>query len=294
MQSKFRGTGVALVTPFNTDGSIDYDSLQKLVDHVIQNGVNYVVSLGTTGESVTLTKEEKKQVLKYTVETVKGRVPVVAGFGGNNTAELLENFKQFDFTGIDAILSVSPYYNKPTQEGIYLHYKAVDAAAPRPIILYNVPGRTSSNITAATTLRIAEECKKVIGIKEASGNMVQCMEIVKNKPANFLVISGDDVLTLPFLSFGMDGVISVVANALPKDFAAMVQAGLNGNFSEATKLHMKLLEIMELLFADGNPGGVKAALEEIDICKNELRLPLAPVNDKIYQQIKEKMSSLLN
>lgn len=283
---KFRGTGVALVTPFKTNKKIDFPALEKLINFVIQNKTDYLVSFGTTGESATLSKEEKKQVLEFTIEVAKKRVPIVTGFGGNNTKDVIEQIENYLFKGVDAILSVSPYYNKPTQEGIYQHYMAIDRISPLPIILYNVPGRTSSNITSETTLRLARDSKNIIGIKEASGNLFQCMQIVKHKPKDFLVISGEDMLTLPMISFGMDGVISVVANAFPKDFCEMVRQALEGNFQKASELHFKLLEITDLLFIEGNPGGVKAALEILGICKNKLRLPLWKVSENIYNKIK--------
>ena len=277
--NKFRGTGVAIVTPFYKDNSIDYKSLGKLVDHVIKGGVEYIVALGTTGESVTLTKEEKRSVVAHVIESSDNRVPLVLGLGGNNTQEILNSLSHSsDFNHISAILSVSPYYNKPNQRGIYQHYKVIAEASPVPVILYNVPGRTNSNITAETTLKLAHEFKNIIAIKEASGNLEQCMKIIKNKPKDFLVISGDDMLTLPMIACGADGVISVVANAFPKDFSEMTRQILAGNVKEAQKLHYKLTDIIEQLFADGNPAGVKAALELLNITSANLRLPLVKVN----------------
>lgn len=287
--SQFKGTGVAIVTPFNKDSSVDYKSLGKLVNFIIKGGVEYVVVLGTTGESVNLTKEEKKLVVKHVVDTVNKRVPVVLGLGGNNTQEIVDSLKvKSDFEGIDAILSVSPYYNKPNQRGIYLHYKAIAEASPLPIILYNVPGRTSSNMTADTTLKLANDFKNIIAIKEASGNLEQCMKLIKHRPKDFLVVSGDDNLTLPMIASGADGVISVVANAFPKDFSEMTRQILAGNVKEAQKLHYKLTDITEQLFADGNPAGIKAVLELKDICKAHLRLPLVNVN-KDTQRTLEKL-----
>ncbi|MFY9307765.1 MAG: 4-hydroxy-tetrahydrodipicolinate synthase [Bacteroidia bacterium] len=287
--SQFRGTGVAIVTPFNKDHSVDYKSLSKLVNYIIKGGVEYVVVLGTTGESVNLTKEEKKLVVKCVVDTVNKRVPVVLGLGGNNTQEIVSALKiKSDFEGIDAILSVSPYYNKPNQRGIYQHYKAIAEVSPLPIILYNVPGRTSSNMLADTTIKLANDFKNIIAIKEASGNLEQCMKIIKYKPKDFLVISGDDNLTLPMVACGADGVISVVANAYPKDFSEMVRQILAGNVKEAQKLHYKLTDITEQLFADGNPAGIKAVLELKDICKAHLRLPLVNIN-KDTQRTLEKL-----
>ncbi len=287
--SQFKGTGVAIVTPFNKDSSVDFKSLSKLVNSIIKGGVEYVVVLGTTGESVNLTKEEKKLVVKCVVDTVNKRVPVVLGLGGNNTKEVVDSLKvKADFEGIDAILSVSPYYNKPNQRGIYQHYKAIAEVSPLPIILYNVPGRTASNMAADTTLKLATDFKNIVAIKEASGNLEQCMKLIKHRPKDFLVISGDDNLTLPMIASGADGVISVVANAYPKDFSEMVRQILAGNVKEAQKLHYKLTDITEQLFADGNPGGIKAVLEMKDICKAHLRLPLVNIN-KDTQKTLEKL-----
>lgn len=290
--SKFRGTGVALITPFKTNGDIDFAALEKLIHFNIGNGVNYFVSLGTTGETATLSKEERKEVWKFTAKSVNGKVPLVAGIGGNNTAEVAETVKTFQQEGFDAILSVSPYYNKPTQEGIYRHFMKIAEATPLPLILYNVPGRTSSNMSAETTIRLAKASEKFIGMKEASGNFAQCMHIVKEKPAGFLVISGDDIITLPMIGFGMDGVISVVGQAFPKDFSAMVKEALKGNFEAAKHLHYKLLDFMEWFFAEGSPGGVKAALNTLRICDNTLRLPLVPVSESLYQKIAAGIKSL--
>jgi len=283
--NKFNGTGVAIVTPFNANGSVDYTSLTKLVEYLIKNKVEYIVALGTTGESVTLSKEEKALVVKHIVKTVKKRVAVVVGIGGNNTAEIVGSMKSFDFKGIDAILSVSPYYNKPSQAGIYEHYKAIAKAAPLPIILYNVPGRTNSNISAETTLKLAKDFKNIIAVKEASGNFEQIMKIIKYKPKDFLVISGDDLVTLPLIASGADGVISVVANAFPKDFSEMVRLALAGKMKEARKLHYGLTDITNALFADGNPGGVKAVLEMLGICKATVRLALLNINKTIHQSL---------
>lgn len=258
--TNFTGTGVAIVTPFTTKGDIDFPALTKLVEHLIKGRVEYIVVLGTTGETATLSKEEKQQVIAHIIKATKKRIPLVLGVGGNNTAEIVMQLKKDNLSGFDAILSVSPYYNKPSQEGIYQHYKAIAKASPLPIILYNVPGRTASNITAETTLRLANEFKNIIAIKEASGNIEQCMKIIKYRPDNFLIISGDDNLTLPLIASGADGVISVVANAYPKDFSDMVRFALVHDLKNAQKLHYKLMEITEQLFADGNPGGVKVVL----------------------------------
>jgi 4-hydroxy-tetrahydrodipicolinate synthase len=286
--TRFKGTGVAIITPFNKDFSIDFKSLGKLVNHIIKGGVEYVVVLGTTGESVTLSKEEKKAVVEFVIDIVNKRVPIVLGLGGNNTQEIVNSLKvKADFANIDAILSVSPYYNKPNQRGIYEHYEAIAEASPLPIILYNVPGRTGSNITADTTLKLANDFKNIIAIKEASGNLEQCMKLINYKPKDFLVISGDDALTLPMIACGADGVISVVANAYPKDFSEMTRQILAGNVKEAQKLHYKLTDIIEQLFADGNPAGVKAVLELLDICKPTLRLPLVKVNKDTQSKIEK-------
>lgn len=284
--SRFRGTGVAMVTPFKNDGTVDYKQLEKVTQHIIKGKCEYLVVLGTTGESVTLTKDEKKSVVKCVVESADKKVPIVIGHGGNNTQELLEGLNTFDFKGIDAILSVSPYYNKPTQEGIYQHYKAIAQNSPLPVILYNVPGRTSSNILAETTLRLAHDFKNIIAVKEASGNIEQMMKIIKDKPKDFLVISGDDALTLPLSACGGDGVISVVANAFPKDFSEMVRLSLKGDFAKAQKLHYKLLDIIALLFVDGNPAGVKCAMNILGICNDKVRLPLVDVTKATAEKLK--------
>jgi 4-hydroxy-tetrahydrodipicolinate synthase len=285
---QFKGTGVAIVTPFNKDLTIDYKSLGKLIDFIIKGGVEYVVVLGTTGESVTLSKEEKLSVVAHVVENVNKRVPIVLGLGGNNTQEIISSFKKTsDFNQMDAILSVSPYYNKPNQRGIYQHYKAISEASPLPIILYNVPGRTASNISADTTIKLATEFKNIVAIKEASGNLEQCMKIIKYKPKNFTVISGDDVLTLPMIACGAEGVISVVANAFPKDYSEMTRQILAGNVKEAQKLHYKLTDIIEQLFVDGNPAGIKAVLEMMKICTANVRLPLVKVNKQTQNTLME-------
>ncbi|MGC4058885.1 MAG: 4-hydroxy-tetrahydrodipicolinate synthase [Chitinophagaceae bacterium] len=286
MSISFRGTGVALVTPFRNDHSIDYDALGKLIDHVVNNGVDYLVALGTTGETPTLSSDEKKQVLKFVVQHNAGRVPVVCGMGGNNTAEILEQLKDYDLTGVSALLSVSPYYNKPTQEGIYQHYKAIAQATPLPIILYNVPGRTAGNILPATALRLAKDCSNIVAIKEASGNIVQFMEYVSLMPDGFQLLSGDDNLVLPQIAIGFHGVISVAANSYPKLFTEMVNAALDGDFGNARTKHYQLLKGMDLLFTEGNPAGVKCALKQLGVCGDTLRLPLVNVSDTTEQAIK--------
>ena len=275
--SKFTGLGVAMITPFKTDFSVDFEALSNLTNFLIEGGVHFLVVLGTTGETATLTKDEKLAVYNTVKAAAAGRVPLVAGIGGNNTMEVLEHIKAFDFTGWDGILSVSPYYNKPNQEGIYLHYKAIAEAAPRPVIIYNVPGRTGSNMTAATQLRIAN-LPNIVATKEASGNFSQVMDIINNRPSDLLVLSGDDALTYPFMALGMEGVISVIGNAYPKEFSSMVNHCLQGNWNEAKALHYKLLALMETIFDDGSPGGIKVILNKMGLCENVVRLPLANVN----------------
>jgi 4-hydroxy-tetrahydrodipicolinate synthase len=281
------GTGVAIVTPFKKDGSVDLNALKKLVNHLVNGKVEYLVVMGTTGESVTLSKEEKQKVIDCVAKENKKRVPLVLGVGGNDTAEIVRQISKVDGKVFSAILSVSPYYNKPSQEGIYQHYKAISKASKLPIILYNVPGRTSSNIAWETTIRLAKDFKNIIAIKEAAGSIEQCMRIIDHRPKNFLVISGDDNLTLPIIASGGDGVISVVANAFPKDFSDMVRAALGDDMSKARKLHYKLMDITDQLFADGNPGGIKYALNQLGVCDTYLRLPLVEPNDKVKQKLKE-------
>ncbi|MCB9169161.1 MAG: 4-hydroxy-tetrahydrodipicolinate synthase [Flavobacteriales bacterium] len=285
MDDRFRGLGVALVTPFAPKGNIDHAALERLIEHQITHGVDYVVSMGTTGESATLTAQEKTQLLGQTIEIVRHRVPIVLGVGGNNTAEVVEALRHFDLSDVDGILSVSPYYNKPTQEGIYQHYKAIAQASLLPIILYNVPGRTASNIKAETTLRLARDLKNIVAIKEASGDLGQIATILKHRPKDFLVISGDDALTLPIIALGGDGVISVVGNALPEEFGRLVHAALKGDLDTARAEHYRLLELIDLLFVEGNPGGVKEVLKVLGICANTLRLPLVPVSEATAKKL---------
>ncbi len=291
-RKKLRGTGVALVTPFYEDYSIDFESLGKLIEHVIEGGVDYVVTMGTTGESATLDQDEREAVMDFTVSSVKGRVPVVAGFGGNNTRAVIRSIHNYSFKGIDAILSVSPYYNKPGQEGIYQHYKAISENCEVPIILYNVPGRTSSNISPETTLRLAEDFENIIAIKEASGNLEQCMQIVSAKPDDFLVISGEDALTLPMIAMGMDGVISVIANVEPRIYSSMVKLALEAQFDSARDFHYRAMKLIPLLFREGNPAGVKAALAAKGLMKNIVRLPLAPASEALQKEIEAVLKSL--
>lgn len=292
IQNKLKGTGVALATPFAANGSINFNGLEKLIDHNINGGVEYLVPLGTTGESATLKPEEKLQVLNFVIEKTTGRVPVVAGFGGNDTAYVIHEIEKFHFKGVDAILSVSPAYNKPTQEGIFQHYKAIAKASPVPVIIYNVPGRTSSNIKAETTLRIANEIENVIGIKEASGDFNQCMQIIKNRPKDFLAISGDDNITMGLISYGFDGVISVVGQAFPKIFSEMVRQSLKGNFEAARKLHYQLNDITDMLFAEGSPGGIKYALQVLGICEGHLRLPLVDISDELKKKLRKAVEAV--
>ncbi len=286
LREQLKGTGVAIITPFRSSMEVDFDALGKLIDFIIGNGVEYIVSLGTTGETPTLETEEKFDIINYTFEKVHGRVPVVVGIGGNNTKEVMENLQSYPLEKATAVLSASPYYNKPSQEGIFQHYKNLAAASPKPVLLYNVPGRTGSNITAATTLRLASEVENIAGIKEASGNMVQCMHILRDRPAGFLVLSGDDHITLPLIACGMDGVISVAANCFPKDFSQMVRHCLQGDFASARPLHNKCLEGYDLLFAENNPAGAKAFLFEMGLIENVLRLPVVPLSAPVQQKVK--------
>ena len=283
--NKIKGTGIALVTPFNEDFSIDFTSLEKLINYTITGGVDFLVMLGTTGESATLTKQEKKEVVAFCKKINAGRLPIVQGVGGNNTFALVKELKNTNFDGIDAILSVSPYYNKPTQEGIYLHYKMLSDASPLPIILYNVPGRTASNISAETTLRLANDFENIVAVKEASGDLDQIEKIIKWKPKDFLVLSGDDGLTSEMIKMGGDGVIAVVGQSHPKEFTEMVNAGIVSNFKKAKCLHEKLNPIYKPLYIDGNPAGIKATLNILGICKNILRPPLVAVTKDTFNNL---------
>lgn len=285
MNHKFTGTGVALVTPFEQDLSVDYQSLRRIVTHVMENGAEYVVALGTTSESPVLTPDEKLKVVDVIMETVNGKLPVVMGIGGNNTTALIKQIQQYRFQGIAGILSVAPYYNKPQQGGLYEHFRTIAEASPVPVILYNVPGRTSSNLGAVTTLKLAHDCANIVAIKEASGNMEQIMQIIAGKPENFEVLSGDDALTLPMMALGAKGVISVTANGCTRDFTDMVRFMLDHDLNNALPLHYKLLPMMEALFADGNPAGIKALLHRMGLCKNVLRLPLVKANEEVQLQI---------
>nr|NQU92241.1 4-hydroxy-tetrahydrodipicolinate synthase [Bacteroidota bacterium] len=293
MKNFLKGTGVALVTPFHKSGNIDFSALEKVLEHTISNGIDYLVVMGTTGESATLSKDEKMAVADFVIETNQNRVPVVFGMGGNNTQEIVNSIKSYPFDGIDAILSVCPYYNKPQQKGIYYHYKTIATVSPVPVILYNVPGRTGANIDAETTLQLASNFNNIVAIKEASGNMTQIMKLVNNKPAGFTVISGDDALTLPLMAIGVEGVISVVANAFPAEFTKMVKLCLEGNFAKAKTIHYSLIEIIDTLFEDGSPGGIKAALQILDLAQNNLRLPVVKVNKSVYLQLNNLITNFL-
>ncbi len=293
MHKLFRGLGVALVTPFKA-GAVDFDALSVLIEHCIEGGVDFLVSLGTTGETATLSTDEQLKVLDFTIAKAARRVKIVAGFAGNNTAALLKAIKAYHFKGVDAILSASPAYSKPSQEGIYQHFMAIEACCPVPIIIYNVPGRTASNISAETTLRLANASTKFVAIKEASGDIAQCMQLVKGKkPANFAILSGDDNLTLAMLSLGMDGLISVVANAFPAAYSDLVQCGLDGRFDQARKLHYQYMDLVDLLFVEGNPAGIKIVLEQMQLCQAGLRLPLVSVSQAIQERIHTSVSALL-
>jgi len=284
--------GVALITPFKTDESIDFDALARIVEHQIKNGTDYLVVCGTTAETPTLTDEEKEEVTRFVVNCNNGRLPIVLGVGGNNTKAVVEKLQHYDFTGIDAILSVTPYYNKPSQEGLYQHYAAIATASPLPIILYNVPGRTGVNMLPATTLRLANEFKNICAIKEASGNFSQIDDIIKNKPEDFMVISGDDGITFPLITLGAVGVISVIGNAFPREFSRMVRLALEGDYQNARKIHHRFTELIELLFVEGNPAGVKSMLAVMGFIENKLRLPLVPNTIKTYEKIRIVLNQL--
>ncbi|MDO4780042.1 MAG: 4-hydroxy-tetrahydrodipicolinate synthase [Bacteroides sp.] len=292
IQRKLRGMGVALITPFKQDDSVDYDALIRMTDYLVKNNADFLVVLGTTAETPTLTEEEKKEITRTVVNRVDGKIPIVLGVGGNNTAAVVSSLKNDDFTGIDAILSVVPYYNKPSQEGIYQHYKAVSEATQLPIILYNVPGRTGVNMTAETTLRIARDFSNVVAIKEASGNITQMDDIIKNKPNNFEVISGDDGITFPLITLGAVGVISVIGNAFPREFSRMTRLALQGDFANALAIHHKFTELFNLLFIDGNPAGVKSMLNAMGMIENKLRLPLVPTRITTFEAIRKVLNEL--
>lgn len=287
----FVGTGVALVTPFNEDKSIDFDGLERLVNYQIENGINYLVVLGTTGEPATLTTEEKEAVKSKIIAVNNGRLPLVLGIGGNNTAAVVNEIKNTDLTHFDAILSVSPYYNKPTQEGIYQHFKQVASATDKNIIIYNVPGRTSSNMTPETVVRLANDCDNIIAVKEAAGDIVQAMKIIQHKPEDFLVISGDDMIALPMVLAGGAGVISVIGQGLPKEFSKLIQLGLEGHNKEAYELHYRIADSIDMIFAEGNPAGIKSMLRDLAICNEEVRLPLVKVSNELQKEITNFVSN---
>lgn len=289
--SAIRGTGVALVTPFLENGEVDYNALEKVIEHVINGGVNHLVSLGTTGETPTLSDEEKKDIVRFTIEKANKRVPVVVGIGGNNTKQIIHQLETYPLDNVLAVLSVSPYYSKPSPEGLYQHYKAIAQASPKPIILYNVPHRTGQNIPADITLRLAHEFDNITAIKEASGDFVQCMKIIRDKPEDFIVVSGDDMNSLGQVAYGMEGVISVAGNFMAKDMSSMIEAALNNRFQEARQLHYKMMKGFELMFEENNPAGVKAFLAAAGLCQNYLHLPDVPVSDGLMEKIKNAIIS---
>ena len=287
-----KGMGIALVTPFKADGSVDYEALVKLVEYQVQNGTDYLVVLGTTAETPTLTETEKAEIKRLVVTQVRRRVPVVLGVGGNCTRAVVDTLQQADLQDVDAILSVVPYYNKPSQEGIFRHYEAIAEATTRPVILYNVPGRTGTNMTAETTLRLARTFRNIVAVKEASGNIKQMNDIIKNKPADFQVISGDDGITYPLIALGAVGVISVIGNAFPREFSRMVRLALEGDYDNARVIHSRFMELFDLLFVDGNPAGVKSMLNMMGFIENRLRLPLVPTRLTTYEKIREILNRL--
>jgi len=290
--TKFIGTGVALITPFHEDLSIDFEALERLVEHNINNGTEYLVISGTTGESVTVTADEKKELIQFISKVNNGRVPLVLGIGGNNTASIINEIKTTDLSAIDAILSVSPYYSKPTQEGIYQHFKAIAEVSPKPIILYNVPGRTASNMLPETTIRLAKDFDNIIAVKEAGNNVHQYLELLRTKPEDFLILSGDDDLALGVALAGGSGVISVIGQALPKEFSEMIRLGIAGKAKEAYKTHFDLMPITRLIFSENNPAGVKAVLEALEISKSHVRLPLVEATDTLKKEIKNALKDL--
>ena len=288
----FKGLGIALITPFTSDGSVDYDALKRIIDYQLDNGADFLCILATTGETPCLTKDEKSAIKTLVVNRVKGRVPILMGCGGNNTRAVVEEIRETDWLGVSGVLSVCPYYNKPSQEGLYRHFKAIAEASPLPVVLYNVPGRTGINLKAETTVRLAEDCENIIAIKEAGGSLEQVDEIIKNNPARFDVISGDDALTFPMIASGAAGVISVIGNALPKEFSRMIRLEFNGEYEAARKIHHRFTELYSLLFVDGNPAGVKALLHEMGMIENELRLPLVPTRITTMQKMAEILKEL--
>ncbi len=287
--NQLKGTGVALVTPFNSKLEIDFDALENLLHYIMRNQVEFIVVLGTTSEASTLSDKEKLEVVRKVVDVNTGKLPIIMGLGGNNTSAVIDHINKTNFDGIDGILSVAPFYNKPNQEGLYQHFRAISTASPVPVILYNVPGRTASNIEASTTLRLAHDCEQIIGIKEASGNFGQIMEVIQNKPNGFSLLSGDDATTLPILALGGEGVISVSANAFPFEFSQMVRETINGSIDQARELHYSLINLISLIFEEGNPAGIKAILELKGLIENQLRLPLTPVSNILYEAIKAQL-----
>lgn len=292
MNTNFEGTGVAIVTPFNHDLGIDYDSLERIINHVISGGIDYIVALGTTGETATLSKEEKLSVVEFCKEKIDNRVQLVVGAGGNNTAEIISFIDSLNAKGIAGLLSVAPYYNKPSQKGIFEHFKAIASSTKLPVIIYNVPGRTCSNISADTAINLANECENIVAVKEASGDFSQIMDIIRRKPKGFLVLSGDDALTLPMISVGARGVISVVANSHPLEFSSMVKAAFAGDHATAREFHYKLINYINGLFAEGSPSGIKAALEIMGLCNNIMRLPVVPVTEEHYVNLQKLLSEI--
>ncbi|MDD3480015.1 MAG: 4-hydroxy-tetrahydrodipicolinate synthase [Paludibacteraceae bacterium] len=292
LTNKLMGMGIALITPFKKDGSVDFDALERLVEYQIENGTDYLVILGTTAETPTLTEEEKDEIARVVIAKTNKRLPIVMGIGGNNTRTVVEKIKSTDLSQVDAVLSVVPYYNKPSQEGIYQHYKAIAQATSTPIVLYNVPGRTGVNMKAETILRLANEFPNIVGIKEASGNFAQIDEIIKNKPNHFMVISGDDGITFPLITLGAVGVISVIGNAFPREFSRMVRLAMRGDLAGAREIHYRFTELMELLFVDGNPAGVKSMLSMMGFIENELRLPLVPTTLKTTERMRQILDQI--
>ncbi len=289
---KFRGTGVAIVTPFKNDYSIDFAALGRVINHVINGGVNYIVAMGTTGEPVTLTKDEKKALISYVVEVIDNRVPLIVGLGGNNTQEVINVVRHSNLTAVDGILSVAPYYNKPSQKGLFQHFKAIATSSSLPVIIYNVPGRTSCNISSETCLELAHACDNIVAVKEASGDINQIMKIIKGKPENFNVISGDDMMTIPIIAAGGIGAISVLANAFPAQTSELINNALKSNFKSAREIQFRFIELTDLLFTDGNPSGIKAMLNVLNICQNNLRLPLVPVSRTVYLRIQKAIEEV--
>ena len=292
IRTRLRGMGVALITPFKSDESVDYEALMRLVDYQVQNNTDFLCVLGTTAETPTLTEDERQKIKQMVIERVGGRIPILLGVGGNNTKAVVETLQKDDFTGVDAILSVVPYYNKPSQEGLYQHYKAIAEATELPLVLYNVPGRTGVNMTAETTLRVARDFHNVIAVKEASGNITQMDDIIKNKPDTFDVISGDDGITFPLITLGAVGVISVIGNAFPREFSRMVRLALQGDYANALAIHHKFAELLKLLFVDGNPAGVKAMLNAMGMVENKLRLPLVPTRITTFEAMRKILNEL--